>query len=82
MSRCDMSQCDHCGKRVDNPFAAKGWLQIDGHITRAAGFYSRGSYATDYIGRDRSDFCSLRCLEKALDKAASERTRKATSKAA
>lgn len=70
-----MRQCDHCGKRVANGYAEAGWLYIRGAISRSRGYYGQGSYATDYLGGDEHDFCSIECLTGALDKARTDNPR-------
>lgn len=81
MSEVKMTACDHCGKRVDNPCAERGWIRLDGHIAgavsvaRYTGEYARGSYQCDYLQRV-TDFCSLVCFVAALDQKARERTDK------
>lgn len=69
MSVISVNQCDQCGKRVDNGYAVRGWIRIDGSLSRAVGKWGPSSYQTAYIGSrgGGSDFCSLECLEKKLD---------------
>jgi len=59
--------CEGCGAECDNPCAAKGWVRIDGSISRATGIYAT-SYQSDYIPRTDHDFCSVGCIEKALNR--------------
>jgi len=70
--------CDHCGKRVENPYAERGWLQIAARgieavsISRSVGRMGPTSYETDYL-RSVRDFCGIACLIAALDQKARER---------
>ena len=81
MGKITMTTCDHCGKRVENHFEARGWIQITSgcvkpvEVSRATGVYKGGSFQTDYLQRV-SDFCGIECLVAALDAKASERRAK------
>lgn len=79
MAQVTMTKCDHCEKRVDNPYQHPGWIQLGAsrgmgpvHLSRATGVYGASSYETDFVD-GVSDFCSIDCLVAALDKKARER---------
>ena len=81
MGKITMTTCDHCGKRVENHYEARGWIQLTHdctkpvEISRATGVYKGGSFQTDYL-QHVSDFCGVECLVAALDKKATERRTK------
>ena len=56
--------CDGCGKEVDDFLEVKGWIGIEGYIGRTQGICD----GQDELSGDM-DFCSLGCIEVALDKA-------------
>jgi len=73
MGAVTMTQCDHCKKMVEKPYAERGWIQFNGGaadyaiaISRSHGIYGPSSYRTDFLERI-SDFCSIECLVAALD---------------
>jgi hypothetical protein len=81
MSTKQMSECEFCARRVDNHYAAEGWIRVGGAVSRAHGVYDTkaGCYATDFIERVGGDldFCSLACFVGALDKKRAERAARA-----
>ena len=69
--------CEGCGAECDNPCATKGWIHISGTISRSHGVYGKSSYMEDYIGEPLPhDFCSLGCVEKALNKCKASQSNK------
>lgn len=76
--RVEMTRCDHCGKRVENPYAERGWIQLTYDsvkpvsVSRSTGEYKNGCYQSDFLQRV-VDFCSVTCLVAALDRKAQER---------
>lgn len=81
MSKVTMTKCDHCGKKVENPYEERGWLQLSADlnnrsisIARSVGRYNTktGSFETDFV-QSVTDFCGVACLVAALDKKARER---------
>ena len=69
MSRHVSYLCEGCGDLSPNVFATKGWLRITGSISRARGELDVSGYCTDYLPEADHDFCSISCLEKAINKA-------------
>ena len=78
MGEVKMTACDHCGKRVDNPCAERGWITLNGNacspvsVSRYVGRMGPSCYESDYLRRV-SDFCGVACLLAALDAKARER---------
>jgi hypothetical protein len=77
MGTVTMWKCDHCDKRVDNPYQHRGWISIGDpgkqvSVGRATGVFGKSAYESDYLSKV-SDFCSIDCLVAALDKKARER---------
>ena len=68
MATLELTKCDGCGTTVENRYAAKGWISIEGNVTRAHGRYNGSCFATDFLPQRRHDFCSPKCFVAALNK--------------
>ena len=76
MSAKTVYVCEGCAAECENPCAAKGWVQISGSISRAHSKYGKSSYESDYLGGSPTQmhhFCSVGCIEKALNKCGEEK---------
>lgn len=72
MSKVTMTQCEICKKRVDDPYAVKGWITLGtmGTISIAKGRGKDGSAKSHYFNgvQGQLDFCSRKCFIVWLDK--------------
>lgn len=70
MSTISMSQCEVCKKRVNDSYAAVGWVRTTGRVTISKGRKNGtvGDAKTGYAGDGDRDFCSLKCYTEWLRK--------------
>lgn len=66
MSLKQVFECDGCGKQSNNPLAEAGWIHVDGPIVRSLGKEGFSGHETERLASGRHDFCSLSCLNLAL----------------
>jgi hypothetical protein len=81
MAAVQFTRCDGCGKTVEDRYLARGWIHlshgsispvdVSRSVERKEG--DRGDAVTDYL-HSVQDFCSIGCLEDALDAKARRRS--------
>lgn len=49
MAQISITKCDQCGKRTDDHYTERGWIQIQGTVTRAYGRDNRGQAVTEFF---------------------------------
>jgi len=78
MGNVTIVACDHCGKRVDNPYAERGWIRFITtsasllSISRSVGRMGPSGHLCDFL-RGARDFCGITCFTAALDEQARKR---------